>query len=248
MKDRSPLPIAVLRPSRGRVLHLAPHADDDVIACGGTLSHHAAAGDPVRVVVVFSGEAGDPEGRYDSASYAELRQSEARAGGEHLGLHDYEFWNFPEGHEPSAEELVGATHKLAACIEEFAPDIVYSPWIGEHHLDHYVLARVARMAVFALDFQGQAWGWEVWTPLIPTHIVDITEVYAKKVAALREHKSQLKYQDLVHMGLSISAQRSMYISLEAEHGEALAPLGCPSADDEALLGQAGITRGSLRSS
>lgn len=194
---------------------------------------------------MFSGEAGDPDGRFEAGTYAELRQAEARAGGAHLGLADYDFWSFPEGHEPGPEELIAATHKLAACVQEFSPDIVYSPWIGEHHLDHFTLARVARMALFALNFQGQAWGWEVWTPLVPTHIVDITEVYDRKVAALREHRSQLEYQDLVHMGLSISAQRSMYISAEARHGEALAPLGGPSTEDIELLQQAGITRGSL---
>lgn len=246
MSDQSPLPIALDRPSSGRVLHLAPHADDDVIACGGTLSLHAEAGDPVQVIVVFSGEAGDPDGRFDPTEYAAIRQREARAGGEILGLHNYEFWNFPEGHTPVAEELIAVTHKLCARVLDLAPDIIYAPWIGEHHLDHYVLARVARMALFAIDFQGEAWGWEVWTPLIPTHIVDVTSVYDKKVAALEQHQTQLKYQDLVHMGLSISAQRSMYISTESRHGEALAPLGCPSEADQLLLSEAGITKGSLK--
>ncbi len=245
MTDRSPLPIALPRPSSGRVLHLAPHPDDDIIGCGGTLCLHAQAGDPVHVVVAFNGEAGDPEGRYGSTNYAELRRQETRAGGVHLGLSDYEFWDFPEGHSPGEEELIGATHKLAACVQEFRPDIVYAPWIGEYHLDHYTLARVARMALYALDFQGAAWGWEVWTPLIPTHIVDITEVYDQKVLALQEHKTQLKYQDLVHIALAITAHRSVYISPESRHGEALAPLGDPSPADLELLKNRGIERGTL---
>ncbi len=245
MNPRSPLPIAIQQPSSGRVLLLAPHADDDVIGAGGSLCLHRMAGDPVHVIVAFSGLAGDPDGRYSGADYAALRQAEAREGGSHLGLSEYEFWGQPEGHEPSPEELIAAVRTLAERIREWKPDIIYAPWIGEYHLDHYTLSRVAQMALYALNYTGEAWGWEVWTPLIPTHIVDISSVYERKVAALRAHQSQLAYQDLIHMGLSISAQRSMYISTAATHGEAFCPLGEPLEHDAQLLNQAGIQRGSL---
>jgi len=238
MDERAPLPIPADRPTSGRVLVLAPHADDDVIGCGGTACLHAEAGDPVHVIVVFSGLAGDPDGRYEPEEYVELRKREARAGGAHLALGSYEFWDYPEGHEPGPEELVAAARRLAARIRELEPDLIYAPWIGEHHLDHHVLARVTRLAAHLAQFSGELWGYEVWTPLIPILIVDITSVYDRKVAALREHASQLEYNDLVHMGLAISAQRSMYVSREAQHGEAFAPLGAPAAADLALVASA----------
>jgi LmbE family N-acetylglucosaminyl deacetylase len=234
---RAPLPIALARPPRGRVLLLAPHADDDVIGPGGTAALHVEQGDLVHVIVVFNGLAGDPDERWSAEEYRLMRQREARAGGAHLGLSSYEFWDYPEGHEPGPAELVAAATRLAARVRELAPAIVYAPWIGEQHLDHHTLARVTRLALARAKFRGQAWGYEVWTPLVAELVIDVSAWYEKKVAALREHASQLAYLDVVHKGLALSAQRSIYLpDRRARHAEGFAPLGPPARADLALLG------------
>jgi LmbE family N-acetylglucosaminyl deacetylase len=218
------------------VLLLAPHPDDDVLGAGGTCALHAAQGDPVHVLIAYDGLGGDPEGRWSPEELRALRQRETRAGGAHLGLADYEFWDYPEGHLPAPGQLLAAARRLARRVEELAPDTVYCPWAGEHHVDHHVLARTARLALALAGFRGAAWGYEVWTPLVPTLVVDVTSVYEAKVAALREHRSQISYRDLVHKGLALSAQRAMYLEPEARHGEGFAPLGEPFGSDRELLG------------
>ena len=60
-------------------------------------------------------------------------------------------------------------------------------------------------------------------------------VQPRKVAAIREHRSQLAYLDMLHKGLAIGAQRAMYLPHEARFGEAFAPLGAPFGSDRALL-------------
>jgi LmbE family N-acetylglucosaminyl deacetylase len=223
--ERAPLPEVRSAPAPGPVLLLAPHADDDVIGAGGTCCLHAEQGDAVHVVVVYSGVAGDPEGRHDPEELAARRQQEARAGGAHLGLTDYEFWGYPEGHEPGPADLEAAAERIAATIRAVAPATIYCPWAGEHHLDHHVLARATLRALELADFDGAAYGYEVWTPLVPTLIVDITGVRDRKVAALREHTSQLEYTDHVHKALGMQAQRSLYLPAGSRYGEAFAPLG-----------------------
>jgi LmbE family N-acetylglucosaminyl deacetylase len=235
MTERAPLPEALTKPDPGRVLALVPHADDDVIGCGGTLCLHREQGDPVHVVIAFDGLKGDPDGRYDPTKYRDLRRAEALRAGAYLGLDDYEFWDYSEGHEPAGHELVAAARRCAERITTLTPGTIYAPWVGEHHVDHHVLARVVRLALVIANFDGPAWGYEVWTPLIPTRVVDITHLYGRKVAALKEHASQLEVRDIVHKGLAISAQRAMYLSPEARHGEAFAPLGEPSEADRGLL-------------
>jgi len=235
MNERAPLPETLERPPRGRVLLLAPHADDDVIGCGGTVCKHALQGDPVRVLIAYDGLRGDPEGRYDPLRYRELRREEARRAGRHLGFEDYRFLDYPEGHEPTPGELRGAAERLADEVRDFTPDFVYAPWIGEHHIDHHVLARAIRLALHLAGFEGEAWGYEVWTALVPTRIVDVTDVHERKVRALAEHQSQLEYRDLSHKALAITAHRAMYLSDAARHGEAFAPLGPPTASDADLL-------------
>jgi len=236
LSERAPLPEALARPERGRVLLIVPHADDDVLGAGGTCALHAQQGDPVKVLVVYDGLAGDPERRFRPDELRARRRAEARAGGRHLGLADYEFWEYPEGHLPAPSELGAAAERLAALVRAYAPDTVYAPWVGEHHLDHHVLARAVRLALARADFRGRAFGFEVWSPLVPTRVVDITPVYARKCAALREHASQLAYHDILHKGLALSAQRAMYLAHEARHGEGFAPLGQPFGTDRELLG------------
>lgn len=232
--ERAPLPRTLTRPPRGRVLLLAPHADDDVLGAGGTCALHVQQGDPVHVIVAYDGLEGDPERRFERAELNALRQREARAGGAHLGLEHYEFLGYPEGHVPAPAQLLAAAAQLAERVRALAIDTLYAPWIGEHHVDHHVLARAARLALVLAGFRGAAWGYEVWTPLVPTLIVDVSAVHAQKLAALQEHGSQLAYLDLATKGLALSRQRAMYLAKQAQHGEAFAPLGAPFGSDAAL--------------
>jgi LmbE family N-acetylglucosaminyl deacetylase len=213
----APLPAARFRPPRGRVLALAPHADDEVLGCGGTLALHAEQGDSVRAIVAFDASA-------SGADETRARRTEARAGGRRLGVRDYVFLGHPEGHWAGAGELELGAARLAQEIEQFRPDVVYAPWIGEHHVDHHVLARAARSALCAVRFAGEAWGYEVWTPLVARLVVDVTASFEHKLAALCAHASQLALADLLHMAAGLGAQRSAYLGPRGRQGEAFAPL------------------------
>ncbi|MCX5880707.1 MAG: PIG-L family deacetylase [Deltaproteobacteria bacterium] len=79
-----------------RVLVLAPHPDDETIGCGGTLALHAAAGDPVRVLILTNGEKGDVFGRFDRNAYIAIRQQETRSACASLGISDVMFWPYED--------------------------------------------------------------------------------------------------------------------------------------------------------
>jgi LmbE family N-acetylglucosaminyl deacetylase len=195
----------------------------------------------VSVVIGFDGAAGDLAHGHAPDEYVSLREREARAAGAHLGLEDYTFLRWPEGHEPSPHDLRGAVRSVAEVIADHAPDIVYAPWAGEHHLDHHVLARVARLALSASGFAGTAWGFEVWTPLVPTRVVDVTEVFERKLAAVREHASQIEHVDLVHACAGMNAHRSIYVSRAARYAEAFRPLAPVAEEDVSLLDRRSAT-------
>jgi LmbE family N-acetylglucosaminyl deacetylase len=205
---------------------LAPHADDEVLGCGGTLALHRAQGDEVRVVVAFDGRLGLPHGR-DPA----LRRAEALRGGALLDLCDYVFLGHPEGHEPSTAELEQAAAALRELVAAWGPELVYAPWIGEQHLDHRTLARAACLALDGLD--AQAWGYEVWTPLVPTRVVDVSAVWERKLASLREHASQLEHSDLVARMRGLGALRSVHLPAGARYAEAFHPLLGSAGREEA---------------
>jgi LmbE family N-acetylglucosaminyl deacetylase len=179
-------------PPRERVLVLAPHADDEVLGCGGTIMLHAAQGDPVHVVIAFDGLLGlSPEWPRDT------RRKEAGRAALALGLRPYHFLDYVEGHVPTAAEFAAGVRQLATMIEALTPDIIYAPWPGESHVDHRTLARAVFRAWQMVKCKTEVWGFEVWTPLRADRVIEISGVWERKLAALREYDSQLGSTNLL---------------------------------------------------
>ena len=179
-----------------RILVVAPHPDDEVVGCGGTLALAAARGAVIHVVVVFDGALGDPARRYPDQDYPERRQREALRAGAHLGVERYTFWGLPEGHLATDAELDAGAARLAELVAEFAPDVILTPWDEDDHVDHRTVARAVERLVDQHAFRGEVWGFEVWSHLAPEQLVDVSSVWTAKLAALRAHESQLAYGDL----------------------------------------------------
>ncbi|MFO1078493.1 MAG: PIG-L deacetylase family protein [Planctomycetota bacterium] len=194
---------------RGRVLVFAPHPDDEVAGPGGCLALHRHAGDAVRVVVATTGGAGDPEGRFPRASYAELRERESRAGLAELGVDDAVYWRMPDNMVLSQSDYEWGTQLAATAIREFTPDIVYLPWEAEGHPDHHALHLIACAGMARAAFGGTALGYEVWNAMVPDLVVDITAVEQQKRRAIRAHASQTAYVDFEHTILGLNAYRAM---------------------------------------
>jgi LmbE family N-acetylglucosaminyl deacetylase len=215
-----PLPVAWAAPPRGRVVVFAPHADDDVIGCGGASALHRAQGDPVQVVVLTTGLSGDPDGFYGRDELLPLREREAREGGAALGIEDYAFWRYPDGYEVTEADVEQLAENVRAHLERVRPALIYYPWAREAHSDHWVAALAIERALARLSFALDAFGYEVWTPCVADVVLDITTVVERKIEALRRHVSQLRTTDLVHMSLGLNAQRSLYLPKGARYGEA----------------------------
>ncbi|MFT7484344.1 MAG: LmbE family N-acetylglucosaminyl deacetylase [Candidatus Paceibacteria bacterium] len=124
-----------------RLLVIAPHSDDEVIGCGGTIALAAERGAEVHVLIVFDGAAGDPDGKFDKQGYVQRRRQEAQAAGERLGVSRYTFWDFPEGHLATQGDLESGAIRLAQLVEEWRPDTILAPWSGDDHPDHQSVAR-----------------------------------------------------------------------------------------------------------
>jgi LmbE family N-acetylglucosaminyl deacetylase len=215
-------PEVISLPRAARVLVLAPHADDEVLGVGGALALHAERGDDVRVIVVFDGKLGLEPGSPES-----VRREEARAGGARLGVEHYEFWDYPEGHEPTEPEFAAAVERLARRIRDLAPGSIYAPWSGEAHRDHAVLARATIAALRSASFRGRALGFEVWTPCEPDGVLDIGSTWARKLAALAEHRSQLARTDLVALATTNATRAGRWLG-PGRFGECFVELARPA--------------------
>lgn len=185
-------PRFVVRPSGRRVLVLAPHPDDEVIGCGGTLCKHVQAGDQVTVVYITDGSRGGPDGRADE-TLPLVRRVEAEEGLSALGIRDHWFLGLPDQNLKADAEACAALSDILRRVE---PDLIYLPHLYDRHCDH-VATNLLLAAVLASSEQlpEMIAGYEVWGAVRPTLLVNVTDQMATKQRAIRAHRSQIKLYD-----------------------------------------------------
>ncbi|HKR66624.1 MAG TPA: PIG-L deacetylase family protein, partial [Thermoanaerobaculia bacterium] len=196
-----------------RLLVLAPHPDDEVIACGGLIALHLRERRSVCAVIVTDGAA---QGESTTARLQESERGLAR-----LGTVDVRFLRFPDR---SLDDAVAPA--LREILLDTRPDLILVPSPNEIHPDHAALARVfcelmqrdphlfAALAVARVAF------YEVSQPIRPNAIIDITGVAEEKYAAIAEHRSQLAVRDYIAFARGLNAYRTMTLPPGAKYAEA----------------------------
>jgi N-acetylglucosamine malate deacetylase 1 len=171
------------------VLVLAPHPDDEAIGCGGALRMHADAGDRITVVFLSSGELGLKH--LPKAEAWRIREGEAEAAGQQLGVSRIEFLRKPDwfvsDHTKEAADFI---HSLS---QQEQPDLIYLPHPDEWHPDHKAASAILRRLCGVLpDFSPRLLAYEIWTPMQEaTELRNISCVITRKMRALRCYASQL---------------------------------------------------------
>lgn len=202
-------------PSAARVLALAPHPDDEVLAFGGTLNRLARRGADVRVVLLTDGEASIGTGLAED-EIGRRRRTEAAESVRRLGItSELVALGLPDGDLGSAiDDAVGALSDLVA---ELRPDAVFTTWLGDGHGDHQTAARIA--AGLPLGDDVEVWGGDVWTPLPPNQLVPLDEdAVAAKQHAIAAHQTAAAAFDTSAV-LALDRYRSVQGLAGAGHAE-----------------------------
>lgn len=182
-----------------KVLVIAPHPDDEVFGCGGTIARHSAMGDEVHILIVTQGipELFPPE-------HIRKLHEEMYAAHKLLGVKSTRIMDFQA-------PLLDATpeYKIASAINEVIREIepvyVYLPHHGDLHADHksvYTATLVATRPINRCSVR-KLLSYETlsetdWSPpfaentFVPTVYVDITKHLKIKLQAIQCYQSQLK--------------------------------------------------------
>lgn len=182
------------------VLVFAPHPDDDIIGCGGSIAKHCQRGNQLTIAYLTSGNAGSIS--YTANELGEVRELEAQKAANLLGVNDLVYLRIPDG---SIAYSLDNLKLIIKVIRSRKPDIVYTPHSREAVNDHSITFQLVREACskasgpWFADCQDTPWtcniilAYEVWTPLQDvSYAEDITEFMELKVNALKYHESQLK--------------------------------------------------------
>lgn len=183
------------------LLIFAVHPDDAELGCSGTILKHKAAGKSVGVIDLTRGELG-------SRGSAEIRDAEAKAAAEILGLDVRENLAMRDGFFRNDEEHL---LQIVRKIRQYQPEIVIGNAVTDRHPDHGRASQLINDAVFLsglvkiqteIDGQPQ----QQWRPRLLLHfiqdtyikpdiLVDVTPFWDKKMDSIHAYKTQFYSPD-----------------------------------------------------
>jgi len=198
-------PVRRCEPQKARIIVLAPHMDDEVLGCGGTIALHVASGSDVKVVFLTDGCRGGTPGE-DPSNVVAIRKAEAERAARVLGINKLLFLDAPDGRLQSDTAVAGRLH---AVLESERPEIVYVPFFLERHPDHRAANDVLLAATHQSRLDFECRGYEVWSATLANCLVAIDATVELKRQALACYPSQLAQMDYLHAGLGLNAWRAI---------------------------------------
>lgn len=207
-------------PELRRAMVIAPHPDDEALGCGGTIA--LLADKKCETTVAFVGDGRRmPVVAASGDEIAAARRGEAEESCRILGAAPH-FMGYPNGLAKDVPRLAADFEQLT---EKYQPEVVFIPWFLDQHPDHRAVN--SALALTAGTRSVQIWGYEVWTPLAPTRVVDIAEAIERKTKAIAAHRTDpaLRSNRFV---LALNEYRSSQSFIRAGHAEAF--LALPSSN------------------
>jgi LmbE family N-acetylglucosaminyl deacetylase len=182
---------------------VAPHPDDESLACGGLLAEACRQGLRGKVVVVSDGVGSHPNSKaYPPDRLRSLREEEARQAAAELGLkrEDMLFLRLPDRFVPSeGEEAERAIGAIADCAREIGARSLFVSWRHDPHCDHEASYQIA-CAVQRRTEEIRLFEYVVWGHTLPpsTEVDPIggfriqidQQALEKKRRAIAAHRSQ----------------------------------------------------------
>src|SRR5262245_8106810 len=193
-------------PPAMRVMVISPHIDDDAIGCGGVLKQHAAAG--ARLTSVYLRDGGT------------TRENEAHDAGKLIGVNDLFFLRWGGQHEskivrksrpglkPEFSIQESTIAELRQIVERARPELVYVPFFLDPHPDHAAAARLLNAVMEHGSPVKVCYLYEVWSPLMPNVLVDITRQAESKRRGVNAHRSQVENINMSEGILGLNAYRA----------------------------------------
>ncbi len=181
-----------------KILVIAPHPDDEILGCGGTMVKNIADGNEVYVCIVTKGTL--PLFKPERTA---KNQQDAKECHQHIGVKKTFFLDFPAAMLEKVDryELNG---KLLDVIKEIQPDETYIPHWGDMQKDHQIVAESAMVAlrpkyhpqvkkIYGYETMSEtAWNApNIQNEFIPNVYVDITDYLETKKGSLAFFKLQV---------------------------------------------------------
>ena len=187
-----------------RLLVIAPHADDEVLGCGGLISKIKSVDGKVFVLIfnVASIE------KYNNKKSTELRKKEASAAMKFLKVDKYDtVFDSPNDNryldaKPLHELISKIETESEVSLEKIKPTIVAIPSINSHHQDHIHVFKACIAALrplstpivnVVISYEAPEHSrWSASGVFQPNLYIDIEKHLTHKITAFYKYKSQIR--------------------------------------------------------
>lgn len=178
------------------ILVLSVHPDDAELGCAGTILKHIASGKKVGIVDLTRGELG-------TRGSAEIRDKEAAASAQILGLAARENLSLPDGFFQNDKEH---QLKIIAAIRKYQPQIIITNAYHDRHPDHGRASDLVEASVFLaglrkIETSVNGETQDPWRAGLLLHfiqdeyikpdiLIDVTDYWDKKIESIHAFGSQ----------------------------------------------------------
>jgi LmbE family N-acetylglucosaminyl deacetylase len=225
---------------------IVAHPDDAEFTTAGTVAAWTKAGCQVTYVVCTDGNAGSEEPGMTREKLAEIRRTEQRAACATLGVSEVVFLGYDDG---QLQPTLDLRRDLVRAIRRYKPEVVitWDPttlFIGDDYINHPDHRAAAQAA---LDAAAPASGMPLLWPEVgaphrvrqvyvygndePNTWVDVTDTIEQKIAALKQHASQMGDWDPTEMIKGWNAEMGKENGLAYAEGYRVITLERPGATD-----------------
>lgn len=180
-----------------RILIIAPHADDEVLGCGGLIEKACRYNNQVKVIVIAVGDIIHTHN--DKLVLAATRIKELQDALEFLGCYDFEvIYNDKDSLLDTVpkNEII---NKLDQIIDSFQPTMVFIP-LPSYHQDHNVLFETCFAAlrpkpnqfiklIAMYEYPLISWQYQKFWNTGELYL-DLSQTIQKKIDAFLKHISQ----------------------------------------------------------
>jgi len=189
-----------------RVLILAPHQDDEILGCGGTLLQLSEMDCEIHIgFLTNSAELSNPE------ESVIMRQQEAQTVCSELGATMMELGIDNISMKVEKEHLETLKYWLNQ-----GWDAVFTVWPVDQPPKHRVCSYFIGKAIAVSNYNGIINFYSVHTDLLPNFYLDISKEIDKKQGLLAYYSSQLKVQRLDHLSKGLDAWRSRFLPVSSD--------------------------------
>jgi LmbE family N-acetylglucosaminyl deacetylase len=187
---------------------IAPHFDDELLGCGGTMLRKAKEGNITSVILVTNLFKKNKKKNIKDKIIKDIKKK--------IKFKNIYELNF-EASELTSSNIPSLIKKISAIFKEFKPDEVYVPHSSDIHTDHKIISEATLSCTkwFRYPFIKNIFAYETLSEtnfnisdpnsFKPNYYVNITSFFDKKLEALKIYKQEINSHPFPRSKTSITA-------------------------------------------